>query len=266
MAIRIWHQSFTVLQDLNAYGEALDAHFRKVARPDTTIELHGMRNGTYRTNYPGDDIKHVAIQHLHSNQFIQAALRAEQDGADAYAISTLPEPGLIEARSLLGIPVVGYGESAMLTACMLGRRFGVLLFIEELAELVTANAARHGLSSRFAGAEFVGFTFNDVLAGFDDPGPLIERFRAAARRLIARGVDVIIPGEAPLNVLLARNGVHDVDGAVVLDSLATWVKQAEMMVDLKRQCGVGRSLRGYFNNQPAADRVKEIMEFYQLPI
>src|SRR3546814_10931023 len=76
------------------------------------------------------------------------------------------------------------GESAMLTGCMLGQTFGVLVFIEELAELVTANAVRHGLSSRFGGAQFTGFPFHDVLEGFNNPGPLIDRFRAAARRLI----------------------------------------------------------------------------------
>jgi hypothetical protein len=35
-----------------------------------------------------------------------------------------------------------------------------------------------------------------VLAGFTDPAELIERFRSAARGLIASGAEVIIPGEA----------------------------------------------------------------------
>lgn len=48
MAIRIWHQSFTVLSDLVAYDEALRAHFRRVSLPDTVIDMHGMRAGTYR--------------------------------------------------------------------------------------------------------------------------------------------------------------------------------------------------------------------------
>src|SRR3546814_1931714 len=56
------------------------------------------------------------------------------------------------------IPVVGYGESAMLTACMLGRKFGVLVFIDDLNELIAENARGHGLASRFAGAMPVGFT------------------------------------------------------------------------------------------------------------
>ncbi len=37
MAIRIWHQSFTVLSDLAAYDDALRAHFKRVARPDTKL-------------------------------------------------------------------------------------------------------------------------------------------------------------------------------------------------------------------------------------
>lgn len=264
MSIRIWHQSFTVLSDLGAYDRALQNHFQKVARPDTEIVMHGMKPGTYRSNYPGDDIKHSALQYVHGLQFMAAAIRAERHGFDAFALSTLPEPALREIRSLVDIPVVGYGESAMLTACQLGRNFGVLVFIDELTELVTDNAARHGLATRFAGARHVGFRFADVLKAFDDPEPLIERFKQAARALIAQGADVIIPGEAPLNVLLARSGVTNVDGVAVVDSLGAWIKQAETMVDLRRAGGSGPSRRGYFASRPDPDRVNEIFDFYGL--
>lgn len=264
MTIRIWHQSFTVLSDLSAYDQALRAHFRNVARPDTEIHLHGMQPGTYRSNYPGDDIKHSALQYLHGLQFMAAGLNAEDQGFDAYAISTLPEPALRDIRSLLDIPVVGYGESAMLTACMLGRKFGVLVFIDELAELVTENAARHGLSERLASVRHVGFRFADVLAAFSDPCELIERFRLAARQLIAEGAEVIIPGEAPLNVLLASQGISEIDGVPVLDSLGAWIKQAEAMVDLRRASGIRPCNRGYFSARPERARVKEVFAFYGL--
>ncbi|CAN5378509.1 aspartate/glutamate racemase family protein [soil metagenome] len=262
MALRIWHQSFTVLSDLGAYDEALRNHFKRVARPDTEIVMHGMKPGTYPSNYPGTDIRHVAIQYLHSIQFVEAGLAAQRDGFDAYAISTLPDPALREIRSMLSIPVVGYGEAAMLTACLLGTRFSVLAFIPELAELLRDNVHRYGLSQRFAGSSDVGFRFTDVLAGFSDPAPLIERFREAARREIARGADVLIPGEAPLCVLLQREGVAEVDGVPVMDSLSCWVKQAEMLVDLKRQSGVATCQRGYFHAPPPAERIDEIMKFY----
>jgi allantoin racemase len=264
MSIRIWHQSFTVLSDLGPYSDALREHFRAVARPDTEIVRHGMAQGTYRTHYPGDDIKYASLQFLHGLQFLAAGVRAEEEGFDAYAISTLPEPALRETRSLLDIPVVGYGESAMLRACQLGRRFGALVFIDELAELVADNVARLGLGERFAGARHVGFGFADVLEAFSEPSRLIATFQDSARRLIAQGAEVIIPGEAPLNVLLARNGVREVDGVPVIDSLAAWIKDAESLVDLRRTSGLQACRRGYFSAQPDKARVREVLAFYGL--
>lgn len=262
--MKIWHQSFTVLEDLSPYRDALERHFAKVARPDTKIDLHGMQVGTYRSNYPGSDIRHAAFQYVHGLQFMAAALKAQQEGYDVFALSTLPEPALREIRALVNIPVVGYGEAAMLTACMLGRKFGVLLFIDDMDELIAQNAVNHGLASRFAGAVPVGFTFNDVLKGFEDPTELIERFRSSARKLIAQGADVIIPGEAPLNVLLAQNGIAEVDGVPILDSLATWIKQAETLGDLRRLCGIKTSRKGYFHSLPDPGRISEIFSFYGL--
>lgn len=263
MSIRIWHQSFTVLSDLAAYDEALRTHFRRVSRPDTVIDMHGMRAGTYRTNYPGDDIKHVGFQFLHSIQFLQGALTAERQGYDAYALSTLPEPGLREIRSLVSIPVVGYGECAARAAVDDGRRFGALVFIPELAELYRDNVRRHGLGCRLVGAHDVGFRFNDVLNAFDSPGPLIDRFRAAARRLIAGGAEAIVPGEAPLNVLLAMNGISSVDDVPVIDSLGAWVRAAEAAVDERRE-GKTPAGTGYFDALPDPVRRDEIVEFYGL--
>lgn len=264
MGMRIWHQSFTVLSDLTAYNEALEAHFQRVARPDTEIVMHGMRPGTYRSHYPGDDIKHVALQYLHGLQFLAAAVEAERTGFDAFALSTLPEPALREIRATVNIPVVGYGEAAMLEACGRGRRFGVLVFIDELADLVAENAERHGLKDRFTAARHVGFGFQDVLAGFAAPQALIERFQVAARGLIAQGAEAIIPGEAPLNVLLAHNGVQAVDGVPIVDSLGAWVRRAETLVDLQRAGAQTRCRRGYFSALPDPVRVDEVLAFYGL--
>jgi len=131
-----------------------------------------------------------------------------------------------------------------------------------LAELVTENVARHGLNERFSGAAHTGFVFNDVLAAFSDPEPLIKRFEAAARQMIAGGAEVIIPGEAPLNVMLARNGISEVDGVPVVDSLGAWIKQAETLVDLRRTSGIRPCRSSYFSGLPDKDRVDEILKFY----
>lgn len=262
MAMRIWHQSFTVLQDLAAYDKALRAQFKKVARPDTEIVMHGMHPGTYQTNYPGNDIRYDLIQRLHGAQFLMAGIQAEEEGFDAYAISTLPDVMLRETRAALNIPVVGYGESAMLTSCMLGRKFGVMVFIEQLQPQIEFNVQQYGLMERFSGVRHVGFVFNDVLKAFDKPDELIERFHKSARALIADGADVIIPGEAPLCVLLAHNGINRVDDVPVMDSLGAWVKMAESMVDLRRASGLSPARKGYYQEQPPRERIKELLEFY----
>ena len=264
MAIRIWHQSFTVLEKLPAYAAALAAHFRKVARPDTEVVMHGMHPDTYLTDYPGNDIQYSYFQTLHSQQFILAAMQAEQDGFDAFAEMTLPEPSMEDIRAIVDIPVVGYCESAMLAGVMVARRCGVLLFIREMAPTVVRNMQRIGLGDRFAGAHPVGFTFNDVLAGYADPGPLLERFEASARRLIADGADAIIPGEAPLCVLLAQQGVTRIDGVPIIDALACTIKMAELAVDLRRSTGLAPAKTGYFTARPPRERVVELMRLYGL--
>lgn len=262
MGIRIWHQSFTVLDNLPAYAAALHQHFSKVARPDTEVVMHGMHPQTYRTNYPGNDIRYAYFQYLHGQQFVLGGIAAEEQGYDAYAIMSIPEPALRETRSVIDIPAVGYGESSMLTARMLGERMGVLLFIEEMAPLIEENAARVGLAGHFGGVRYVGFGFNDVLKAYEDPQSLLERFHAAARAMIQDGVDVIIPGEAPLCALLARNGVIRVDNVPVVDALAATIKMAETMVDLRRTCGMSPARRGYFLEKPPRDRVKELIALY----
>ena len=262
MGMKIWHQSFTVLGNLPPYAAALQAHFHKVARPDTELVLHGMHDKTYQTNYPGTDIRYAYMQHLHGQQFILGGIAAEEQGYDAYAIMSIPEPALREVRSVVDVPVVGYGESSYLTATMLGQKVGVLLFITEMAPLIRENAERVIAAHRFAGVRPVGFTFNDVLQAFDSPGPLLDKFRESARALIRDGADVIIPGEAPLCVLLARNGLNRVDDVPVLDAIGATIKMAEAMVDLKRSSGVTPARCGYFMAKPPRERVKELLDLY----
>ncbi|MCB8882637.1 hypothetical protein ACELLULO517_20500 [Acidisoma cellulosilytica] len=264
MAMKIWHHSFTELAQLPAYAEGLDAHFRKIARPDTQIVLHGMRPGTYQTNYPGKDIQFAYFQTLHSQQFILGAIEAEQQGFDAFAMMTLPEPSIEAIRAIVDIPVVGYGESAMLVSGLVGQRCGVLMFIREMAPAIERNARRIGISDRFVGAFDVGFTFNDVLAAYDDTGKLLDQFQVAARKLIALGADAIIPGEAPLCLLLARHGISRIDDVPVIDALGATIKLAELSVDLRRLTGLAPANRDYFSRKPPRERLLELLNLYGL--
>jgi Asp/Glu/hydantoin racemase len=262
--MRIWHQSFTVIEHLPAYTERMRAHIAKVTRPDTEVVLHGVVPGTYPSEYPGDDLAYTALFAMHAPQWIARALEAEKAAFDAYAMCTLPNPMLREVRTLVDIPVVGYGEACFHMASMLGHRFGMMIFIERMVPLYREQLTQYGLASRCAAIRGAGFTFHDVVAGFTNPGPMIDRFRESARKLIAEGADVIIPGEMPLNLLLATEGVSQVDGVPILDGLAVTLSLSECLVDLKQRTGLMASRNGWYGQAPKRERVAEVMKFYGL--
>jgi Asp/Glu/hydantoin racemase len=260
--VKIWHQSFTVLEDLPAYAQAMESHIRRIVNPGTEVTMHGQMPGTYSTNYPGTDLRHAALFGMHGMQWIVQALTAAEAGYDAFAMCTIPNPMIREIRTLVDIPVTGYGECSFHMACQMGHRFGVLMFIDTMAPLLREQIEQYGLASRCAGVGGVGFTFQDVLPAFGQPGALIDRFRDSARAMIARGADVIVPGEMPLNVLLAVNGVSQVDGVPIVDGLAITIKQAEMLADLRRTTGMSQTRHGFFGSAPEHARVEEILRFY----
>ncbi len=262
--MKIWHQSFTVLEHLPAYEARMKAHIAKIMRPDTEVVMHGVLPGTYSTNYPGTDLAYGPLYAMHAMQWIVQALKAEADGCDAYAMCTLPNPMIREVRALIDIPVVGYGEASFHTACMLGHRFGLLIFIDRMVPLLHEQIATYGLTSRCGGIAPVGFTFQDVLGAFAEPAALLERFHESARAMIRQGVDVIVPGEMPLNILLASNGVTQVDGVPIIDGLAVTLKLAETFADLRRTIGFKQSRHGWMGASPDRARVNELLAFYGL--
>lgn len=140
----------------------------------------------------------------------------------------------------------------------------MLLFIDRMAARYLQQIEEHGLSRLCVGVEPVGFRFNDVLGAFGQPGEIIDRFRTAARRLIAAGAEALIPGEIPLNVLLAAEGVDNVDGVPLIDSLAETLKNAETMVDSKASARTAPKRSGWSHEPPPRQRVLQVLDFYGL--
>lgn len=262
--IRIWHQSFTVLEDLRDYAVLLQKHADAITGPQTTVVLHGMRPGTYPSNYPGDHIRYSYLQRRHAQQFIDAALEAQRTGFDAFFISTIPDVALEDIRTLVDIPVIGFGQASLLIAATLAPRVGIVNFIEALGPQLRRNAESYGLGHLLGPVIKIPAGFNDVTAGYQNPVPLIEAFRGAAREAIAQGARVVIPGEGPLNVFLADHGITEVDGIPVIDSIAAALKLCELRVELQRSTGLGPAATGglYFDHPPT-DLVAAVDEFYR---
>jgi len=260
--MRIWHQSFTVLEDVPAYTARVRAHVDRVKRPGTQVDLHGLARSTYPADYPGDDLGFNFLFGMHANQWAANALTAAREGYDAFAMCTMIDPMFRELKTIVDIPVVAAGETCFHLASINGYRFGMLLFMDRVIPRYHEQVRLAGLTERCAAIRPTGMKFADVMTGFDRPGPAIDRFRASARELIAAGADVIIPGEIPMNVLLATEGVTRVDDALVLDGLGATIKMTEAMVDMKAAIGLGHSRHGFFNAAPRPERIAQVMDFY----
>jgi len=260
--MRIWHQSFTVLDDVPHYRDALARHLVAQAGPDTTVDLHGMKPGTYPSDYPGTHIGYAYLAGLHREQFVQAALRAQDEGYDAYLIATIPDTAYEEVRTLVDIPVVTFGQTSVLAAAALGDCVGIVNFIAALEPQLRRNVRNYRLSDLVGPIVQVEAEFQDVMAAYASPAGLVAAFETAARRAIAAGANVIVPGEGPLNVFLADQGISRVDDVPVLDSLGTCVRMAELRVAQHRATGLGPARVGFYGARPDRALVEAARAFY----
>jgi Asp/Glu/hydantoin racemase len=152
-------------------------------------------------------------------------LAEHAEGIDAAIIAAFGDPGLEGARELFDVPVVGLAEAAMLTACMLGRRFAIVTFARALVPWYRACVRAHGLSDRCASINPLEGEFGTIAQVADEKA---EALVALAHRTVERDqADVLIFAGAPLSALAAR--VADQLPVPVVDQVAAAVRQAETL-------------------------------------
>lgn len=164
---------------------------------------------------------------------------AEAPRIDAAIIAAFGDPGLLGARELFDYPVVGLAEAAMLSACMLGRRFGLVTFARALVPWYEETVVAHGLGQRCAGVRALEGRFS-TLSGVQEEkeAQLIDLARAMVEE---DGADVLIFAGAPLSGLAAR--VRERLPVPVVDQVVAAVKLAEALVaqrPLKASAGTFR--------------------------
>jgi Asp/Glu/hydantoin racemase len=154
-------------------------------------------------------------------------LAAHAPQADAAIVAAFADPGLGAARELLSIPVVGMAEAAMLTACMLGRRFAIVTFSASLEPWYQECVEYNGLVGRSAGVFCLNEPFADIAGVAEEK---TARLVALCDRAVAAGADVCILGGAPLAGLAAE--IADQVRVPLVDGVAAAVRQAETLAAL----------------------------------
>jgi allantoin racemase len=159
---------------------------------------------------------------------------------DGAILAAFGDPGLFGARELFDIPIVGVSEAAMLTACVLGRRFVIVTFAKALSNWYHDCVEMHGLESRCAGIFALDKAFSSIdEVQSENLDPLVD---LANRVVEEMGADVMIFAGAPLSGLSSR--VRDRIPVPIVDPIAAAVKQAEALIALRpRKAVAGSSQR-----------------------
>ena len=198
---------------------------------------------------PPDRFFHPLTEFRCAAQTIRTALQVERQGYDAFVIGHFQEPGLVEIRGALDIPVIGLGEAAMLAACSMGRRFGLITIDPIFIDWHERQVRAHGLTERLAGVRAIKIDLPGFMRAFTDEAAYRDvraDFAEQVRPLVAAGAEVIIPAGGLPMLLFARECPFVIDGALVLHGIAVVAKAAEMALALHRLTGSVVSRRGTY--------------------
>ncbi len=160
------------------------------------------------------------------------------EAADAAVVAAFGDPGLGAARELLSIPVVGMAEAAMLTACMLGRRFAIVTFAPALGPWYREIVDYNGLGARCSGVHCLDEAFADVVHVAEEKSAQLV---AVCAQAVAAGAEVCIFGGAPLAGLAAE--IAEQVAVPLVDGVAAAVRQAETLAALRPRKAVAGSFR-----------------------
>jgi allantoin racemase len=238
---RIWYQSFVHPIEQAPYIERLQAYLDNAAGPDIKFEVHGLD--------PPDRHFHALTEFRCAAQTIRNALEAERAGYDAFVIGHFQEPGLLQVRGAVEMPVIGLGEASMLAAMSMGGKIGLVTINPVFIDWHQRQIAAHCLTERVSGVRAISVDLSGFMRAFNDESAYAkvrDDFIAQVGPLIAAGAEVILPAGGLPMLLFSRERPFVIDGALVLNGVAVAVKAAEMALALQNLTGAVVSRRGTY--------------------
>lgn len=220
--------------------ETLQAYTRHVMGPDVSVTIGWLEKTTSL-------LSSLYLGTINDVYVINDILKMEEQGIDGAIVGGHWDPGLYAAREAASIPVAGPGESAMMLAATLGRRFAMLTVHEGYVPIIEHNIRTYGLQDKAIATRPVrkfGMTYDNFvrcLEGKDDE--FLVEFEKTARECIADGADVIIAGGQLFGPAFVKHNFNSIanTGVPVIETTACGLKFAQTLVSLKRSIGLAKS-------------------------
>jgi allantoin racemase len=152
----------------------------------------------------------------------------EREGVDGHIIASFDDAGLDAARALAKAPVVGIGEAACFTACLVAGRFSVVTPLGISVPVLRNNIARYGVSDRCVRVRAAEVA---VMALDDPKSSARERLAAEVARAKAEDeAEAIVLGCAGMTELAAA--LSKEHGLPVVEGVSAAVKLIESLKTL----------------------------------
>lgn len=163
--------------------------------------------------------------------FINAFRTAEQQGYDAAVPLGTLDLAVDAARSVVDIPIVGPAEAMLHIACLLGDRFGVLVYSNSSLILCRRIVKQYGMTHKIAGWKTSGFALPDIVANREQ---FVANFVSRARQLVDEdGADVLLPmGITQCPVHIRPDWLSDQLGVPVVEGIGAPIRLAAMLSGL----------------------------------
>jgi Asp/Glu/hydantoin racemase len=222
---------------------------------DTEVKIRFLKKGMTDPNAFPFSFLHF----INDREVLEAILETEKDGFDSVLIYCFSDPTVTEARQAMNIPVFGLAQPSMLTAQMMGGRFGVIAMSPESAWRNEELMGKYGLREKvILPIRRMPIPPSEQARMIEDAHDGIEAFKEVARAYIRDGAEVIIPACGTVALALRTapgcpelpNGLTEVDGVPIIDVVACGVKWAEMMVALKKAGSPWISRAGLYTRPP----------------
>lgn len=252
------HQMAKDPEDQALLYDGMLEYVRSVARPDTQVDVNFVKDSAGEAFSPWLRYPRALL----AVEVVERVRRAEREGYDAaFPGMCFGEFFLEEARQAVTMPVVGAAESSMLIAQLLGRKFAIVTTFQRFERPIEDRLRAHRWESRAISNQPVRsytpeLSRQMIEAYRGRPEGMIEEFDQHAQQCVRDGADVVICGCNPLGAALSNAGYTEVagTGVPVVTALSSMIKQAEMLVDLKRSIGLAKSeaLFGAYMSTPPA--------------
>jgi allantoin racemase len=205
-----------------------------IVSPGFEVEVvYPMHHGVYGAPYSSVDYKVLELGNL------EAGMRAEKAGADAFFMNSGGDYGIADLRDNLTIPVVGGMQAAMLAAANLGPRYSIVtIWPEEVNHIHHRQLSWYGMESRCVSIRnTVRF---DEVDGEVPHRRMVDRMQSGADEIVDRilsEIDQAVRVDRADSVVLGCTCMHPIAPLLasrtpvpVIDGTTVGYRMAELML------------------------------------